>query len=61
MNLTRCVCLIVYDLDTSTMRWPRAELECCVAEKEFFLCRKLFIYSQLVNVIILWLKDLQLP
>jgi len=42
------------------MRQPRAELDCCIAEKELFLCRKLFKYSQMVNVIILWLKDLQL-
>jgi hypothetical protein len=48
-----CVCLIVCDLETSTMRRPRAELDCCIAEKEFFLCRKLFKYSQLVNVIIM--------
>jgi hypothetical protein len=29
-----CVCLIVCDFETSTMRWPGPELGCCVKEEE---------------------------
>jgi hypothetical protein len=32
-----CVCVIVCDLETSTMGWPRFELGCCVTEKEQYL------------------------
>jgi hypothetical protein len=31
-----CVCLIVCDVETSTMRRPRSELGCCATEKKIY-------------------------
>ena len=32
------VCLIVCDIETSTVRWPRTQLDCCATGKEQEYC-----------------------
>ena len=40
-----CVCLIVCDLETSTMRWPRPKLGCCSTENKNSLLWKPHIHQ----------------